>query len=457
MDFKGFKVQVFLRLALLIATLTLFINLFYIDSRGLTRIMVFFILCLETYYIFRYLERSNQALIGFLKTIQREDFTHFFTERKQETGFDDLFHEVNNVIRKFRENRAEEEAQHQYLKTIVQHVGIGIITFDKEGEVQIVNATARRLLGIKEIKNIKQLRAVSEELITSINELKTGGRDLVKITKEGNDIQMAVYAIELSLRGREFKLISIQNIQSELEEKEMEAWQNLIRVLTHEIMNSVTPISSLAATVETELNELLAENGNLNQIDNDQLEDFHMALKTIHNRSDSLIKFVSDFRNMTRVKHPMKSHKTVSELFEHIVALMKNTIEEHNIQLEINITPKNLKIELDREQIEQVLLNLLKNAIEALAENDEEGKAFKKIILKAGIQESNAIICIADNGTGIEEEALKKIFIPFFTTKKHGSGIGLSLSKQIMRQHEGSISATSTINVGTEFTLRFPI
>ena len=160
---------------------------------------------------------------------------------------------------------------------------------------------------------------------------------------------------------------------------------------------------------------------------------------------------------MTRVKHPMKSHKTVSELFEHIVALMKNTIEEHNIQLEINITPKNLKIELDREQIEQVLLNLLKNAIEALAENDEEGKAFKKIILKAGIQESNAIICIADNGTGIEEEALKKIFIPFFTTKKHGSGIGLSLSKQIMRQHEGSISATSTINVGTEFTLRFPI
>lgn len=457
MDFKNFKVQVFLRLALLVATLTLFINLFYTDSLSFTKLLVFFILCLEIYFIFRYIERSNQEVIGFLKTIQYEDFTHSYPERKSGTGFDSLFHEFNNVIRKFREIRAEKEAQYQYLKTIVQHVGIGIITFDKQGEIQIINAAARRLLGINEIKNVNQLKSVSEALIKTISELRTGGRDLVKITKKGDDIQMAVYAIELSLRGKEFKLISIQNIQSELEEKEMEAWQNLIRVLTHEIMNSVTPISSLAATVESELNHFLTEDGDINHIDNDTLEDFHLALKTIHNRSDSLIKFVSDFRNMTRVKHPMKSHNSVSELFDHITALMKNPIEENNINLDINIEPSELEIDLDREQIEQVLLNLLKNAIEALAENDEEGKEFKRIILKAGKQEDNAFISIADNGTGIEEEALKKIFIPFFTTKKNGSGIGLSLSKQIMRHHQGSISASSTMNVGTEFTLRFPI
>lgn len=457
MDFKNFKVQVILRLLLLIVTLSVFINLFYSDSLGLTKFLLFFVLCLEIYYLFRYIERSNREVIGFLKTIQYEDFTHTYPERKSGTGFDSLFHEFNNVIRKFREIRAEKEAQYQYLKTIVQHVGIGIITFDKKGEVQIFNAAARRLLGINEIKNVNQLKAVSENLINTIKDLRTGGRDLVKITKKGDEFQMAVYAIELSLRGKEFKLISLQNIQSELEEKEMEAWQNLIRVLTHEIMNSVTPISSLAATVESELHDFLNKDGDVNQIDNETIEDFHLALKTIHNRSDSLIKFVSDFRNMTRVKHPNKSFNRVSELFEHIIALMRQDLEANDIQLEIKIDPQALEIDLDREQIEQVLLNLVKNAIEALAENDEEGKEYKRLILKAGKKEDNAYICVADNGTGIEEEALKKIFIPFFTTKKHGSGIGLSLSKQIMRHHQGSISVNSTMNVGTEFTLRFPL
>lgn len=456
MDFKNFKVQVFIRLFLLIATLAFFINLFYGDALGFTRFVVFFVLCLEVYYLFRYIERSNREVIGFLKTIQYEDFTHSYPERKSGTGFDSLFHEFNNVIRKFREIRAEKEAQYQYLKTIVQHVGIGIITFDKQGEIQIMNAAARRLLDVREIKNVNQLKSVSEDLIKTISELRTGGRDLVKITKKGEDIQMAVYAIELSLRSKEFKLISLQNIQSELEEKEMEAWQNLIRVLTHEIMNSVTPISSLAATVESELHEFLSEESDVNQIENETIEDFHLALKTIHNRSDSLIKFVSDFRNMTRVKHPMKTYNEAVVLFEHIAALMKHNLEENNISLEVKIDPPELKINLDREQIEQVLLNLVKNAIEALAENDEEGKEFKRLILKAGRQEDNTYICIADNGTGIEEDALKKIFIPFFTTKKHGSGIGLSLSKQIMRHHQGSISVSSTMNVGTEFTLRFP-
>ena len=457
MDFKTFKVQVILRLTLLIVTFALFINLFYTDSLGFSKFIMFFIIVLEIYYLFRYIERSNREVISFLKTIQYEDFTHTYPERRTGTGFDSLFHEFNNVIRKFRDIRAEKEAQYQYLKTIVQHVGIGIITFDMEGEVQIFNAAARRLLGVEEIKNVNQLKNVSEALITAIKELRTGGRDLIKFSKKGDDIQLAVYAIELSLQGKPFKLISIQNIQSELEEKEMEAWQNLIRVLTHEIMNSVTPISSLAATVELELHEFLQQESDVNQIDNDTLEDFHLALKTIHNRSDSLIKFVSDFRNMTRIKHPMLTMASVSDLFEHILSLLKKDIASKGINLDVQIKPEDLQIYLDKEQIEQVLLNLIKNAIEALAENDEEGKDFKRLIVKAWKDKDGAYISVADNGTGIEEEALKKIFIPFFTTKKNGSGIGLSLSKQIMRNHQGAITVNSTMNVGTEFILRFPL
>ncbi|MFT5571010.1 MAG: two-component system nitrogen regulation sensor histidine kinase NtrY, partial [Cyclobacteriaceae bacterium] len=296
-----------------------------------------------------------------------------------------------------------------------------------------------------------------EELITAIKELRTGGRDLIKIKRKGDDVQLAVYAIELSMQGKAFKLISLQNIQSELEEKEMEAWQNLIRVLTHEIMNSVTPISSLAATVETELSELLDQEGEVSQIENETLEDFHLAMKTIHNRSDSLIKFVGDFRNMTRIRHPMLTSSSVTELVDHIAILLKQMIESKGIELDVQIDPKELVIYLDKEQIEQVVLNLVKNAIEALSENDEEGKEDKKLTIKAWRDEEGSYISIADNGTGIEEEALKKIFIPFFTTKKNGSGIGLSLSKQIMRNHKGSIAVDSIMNAGTEFILRFPL
>jgi two-component system nitrogen regulation sensor histidine kinase NtrY len=457
MGFKSFKIQITLRLALLVATLSLFINLFYTDSLGFTRFLIFFVIVLEIYYLYKYVERSNQEVISFLKTIQYEDFTHTYPERKTGSGFDDLFKEFNNVIRKFRDIRMEKEAQYQYLKTIVQHVGIGIITFDNKGEVQIFNGAARRLIGINEIKNVNQLSAISKELITAIKELRTGGRDLIKIKRKGDDVQLAVYAIELSMQGKAFKLISLQNIQSELEEKEMEAWQNLIRVLTHEIMNSVTPISSLAATVETELSELLNQEGEVSQIENETLEDFHLAMKTIHNRSDSLIKFVGDFRNMTRIRHPMLTSSSVTELVDHIAILLKQMIESKGIELDVQIDPKELVIYLDKEQIEQVVLNLVKNAIEALSENDEEGKEDKKLTIKAWRDEEGSYISIADNGTGIEEEALKKIFIPFFTTKKNGSGIGLSLSKQIMRNHKGSIAVDSIMNAGTEFILRFPL
>ena len=455
MDFKNRKFKLLVRLTILLATMFLFVDLFYSGSYTLSKILVFLLITLQVIYLYLSLEKSNHEIVGFLKTIQYEDFTHTYPNPKSGTSLDTLYHEFNEVIRKFREIRADKEAQYQYLKTIVQHVGIGIVTFDKKGEIQIMNASARRLLGVGPLKNINQLQTISEELIRSVNELRTGGRDLIKITRDGEDSQIAIYAIELSLRGKDFKLISLQNIQSELEEKEMEAWQNLIRVLTHEIMNSVTPISSLAATVEGDLDDFLKKEGSIS-FEKETLEEYHLAVKTIHNRSDSLIKFVSDFRNMTRIKHPNLEETPIAELLEHVISLLKNEMDDKQIELKVTIVPADLTVLIDKEQIEQVLINLMKNAIEALAENEEDGKSSKQLNLKAWKSESEgAYVSIADNGTGIDEEALKKIFIPFFTTKKHGSGIGLSLSKQIMRHHRGTISVKSALNAGTEFTLKF--
>ncbi len=456
MVFKNFKVQLVVRVALLIGTIFVFTNLVNADAYTFTQGLFMILIVGQVYYLFQFLNKVNRELVTFLKSIHYDDFSLTYPEHATKSSMDMVYREFNAVIKKFREIRADKEAQYTYLKTIVQHVGIGIITIDKAGEIQIINTAARTLLGIKQIKNITQIRTVSPLLVDAMESMKTGGRDLIKINREGEEVQLAIYVIELSLRGKEFKLISLQNIQSELEEKEMEAWQNLIRVLTHEIMNSVTPISSLAATVEDELSGFLENEGDVNRISNEEVEDFHLALQTIHNRSESLIKFVSDFRNMTRVKLPTIEEYKVCDILKHVISLLKNDMKEQQIQLDYRVEPEDLLFSVDKEQIEQVVINLVKNAIQALAENEEDGKEEKLLKIKANRGEDNAIfINITDNGPGIEEEALKKIFIPFFTTKKNGSGIGLSLSKQIMRNHRGNISAKSVLNVGTEFTLKF--
>lgn len=454
---NNFKVNLIFRVLLILGTCILLVNLFYSDSYTLTKVLVGGLLAYEVYVLIKYLDKTNRELAGFLNSIKYDDFTHTYTTKKTGTSMDGLYQQFNKVIRKFREIRAEKEAQHQYLRTIVQHVGIGIITFDKTGEIQIINSSAKALLGVDLIKNVKQLKSVSKELVNSLMELKTGGRDLMKIEKKGEEVQLAIYAIELMRRDEEFKLISIQNIKSELEEKEMDAWQNLIRVLTHEIMNSVTPISSLAATVESELeSQIRADDFKIENISKDDLEDFHMALHTIHKRSEGLIKFVSDFRNLTRIPIPRLEDMLICDLIKPILNLLRFDIEQNKIKINLSIEPDQLMIRADKEQIEQVLINLIKNAIQALGENEEMGKPNEISICAVVESDERILVRIKDNGTGIDEEALKKVFIPFFTTKKSGSGIGLSLSKQIMRKHNGNISVQSVVNEGTEFVLSFP-
>lgn len=436
----------------MIATAGFLINLFYLDSYFFTKMIIGIVFISQVYYLYHFLEKSNRETIQFLQSIKYDDFTNTYPERKAKTSQNILYHEFNNVLNKFKEIRADKEAQHQYLRTIVQHIGIGIITYDENGEVQIINNAAKKFLDLKLVRNIQQIGRTHPKLISTFQELKTGGRDMVKVSKNEEEIQLAVYAIELSLRGKPFKLISLQNLQSELEEKEMEAWQNLIRVLTHEIMNSVTPISSLASTMEGELSDFVEDGSDINQLQADSIEDFYLSVKTIHRRSESLIKFVSDFRNMTRIKLPTLVETQVEELVEHILILLKQDIEKHTVQVESSIRP-GLTIMVDQEQIEQVVLNIVKNAIEALGTSEKERKILN--ITSTMTERDGRYIAISDNGTGIEEEALKKIFIPFFTTKKNGSGIGLSLSKQIMRNHGGSISAKSVLGEGTEFMLKF--
>jgi len=239
-------------------------------------------------------------------------------------------------------------------------------------------------------------------------------------------------------------------VQEQLEEKEMEAWQNLIRVLTHEIMNSVTPIASLASTV----NDLLTESPNqekpIERIDTEIISDVRGALQTIEKRSHGLLNFVDAYRNLTRIPRPNLQIVSLSEFFSRLKKLMHSQITEGSIDLQVHIEPDNLQLAADPELIEQVLINLLLNAIEAVAKQPNPViKIFAKLDDKGRIT-----IQVIDNGTGISEEIAEKIFIPFFTTKKKGSGIGLSLSRQIMRMHRGSLGVLSKKGE-TVFTLKF--
>ncbi|MGL1887987.1 MAG: ATP-binding protein [Reichenbachiella sp.] len=455
MDFNSnHKLSITVRVIAIIVTGLLLINSFYNDSYLVTKGILITAMVYQVLALVKILDKSNEELISFLDSIKYDDFTHTYNTKKTDSHLDDLYQRFNSVIKKFREIRAEKEAQHQYLRTIVQHVGIGIITFNKSGNIQIMNAAAKSLLGVDKIKNINQLSDVSPELVNSLIDLQTGGRDLMKIDKKGEEVQLAIYAIELIRREEEFKLISIQNIKTELDEKEMDAWQNLIKVLTHEIMNSVTPISSLAATLDSNLSEVIDDDYNVQEMSKEDIEDFQMALQTIHKRSESLIKFVSDFRNLTRSPTPHITTTKIDELVRPIITLLKYDLENHNIAINLD-WPENMTIEVDKNQIEQVLINLIKNAIQAFGENFEDTRP-KEIMISAGEDTFNRkFLSVADNGSGIEEDALKKVFIPFFTTKKSGSGIGLSLSKQIMRKHSGNITATSTMGEGSQFALYF--
>ncbi|MGK7396709.1 MAG: sensor histidine kinase [Candidatus Cyclobacteriaceae bacterium M3_2C_046] len=455
MDFSDFRVNITLRVIIIALTIYLLTHLIYRDAFFITILLVLILVIYQVISLINFLNKTNKEINTFFNSIKNNDFSQTYAVNEDGTYLDILKSEFNMVMRKLTEIRAEKDAQYQYLKNIVQHVGIGILTFKRSGDIQIINTAAKKLFKVEQINNINELRDLSSILVESFIKLRTGGRALVKIDLGDEVIQLSVYAIELSLQSEEFKLISVQNIHSELEENEMEAWQKLVRVLTHEIMNSVTPISSLANTVEQEMLTYIAdcEEGKATcDINLEEMVDMHMAVQTIQKRSDGLIRFVSDFRSLTHIPKPKFKVVSIQELFRQVHILLRHDLDNHKINFIQEITPENLTIEVDPELIQQVLINLIQNAIQAMEEEEEE----KLIEIKAYLDDKGkTIISVRDNGAGIEEEAQTKIFIPFFTTKKSGSGIGLSLSRQIMRQHLGTISVRSKLDEGTEFSLKF--
>ncbi len=451
MDSDTLRFHIIVRISAIALSLFLLSYLWANNAFSITLLLVAILVIVQVVTLIIYLDRINREITNFFEKVSKSDF------RSPLPGTDGgpyeqyLREQFETVIKKLKKSGLTNDAKHQYLTTIVQHVGIGLITFNSRGDIQIMNIAAKRLLKTETIKNIEELDRINEQLVTSFKKLRTGGSELLIVEIGGEERQLSIYAIELSLNGEPFKLISLQNIRTELEEKEMEAWQKLVRVLTHEIMNSVTPISSLATTVEHDLSGYLSDEQGNCTIEKEDLEDIHLAVQTIQRRGEGLIRFVNDFRSLTHTPEPKLQQVQIKDLFEQIYVLLKGELDKNHVRFHAGVEPPDLSIELDPELIQQVLINLIKNAMQALAEQGD-----RRINLTAFRDDKgNNLIVIKDNGPGIDEEAQRKIFIPFFTTKRKGSGIGLSLSKQIMRQHNGSIMVRSKPDEGSEFILRF--
>ncbi|MDX2245990.1 MAG: ATP-binding protein [Bacteroidia bacterium] len=401
--------------------------------------------------LIRYVEKTNRDLQNFLMAIKHKDFTQTFTSEKRGKSFIGLKDAFNQIIKGYQDLRAEKETHYQYLQNVIEHVSVALLCYSKEGEIMLMNRAASELLDRPYMSNIRILSRVNEELMNAVKEIESGEKKLVKVVINEEMKHLAIQATEFKLQDTGYKLVSFQDIRSELDEKEVETWQKLIRVLTHEIMNSVTPIISLAKVVNTLMTDEKGARKPLAEVDEDDADDILNSVQTIESRSKGLLHFVHAYRNLTRIQKPNFKTVVIGDMIRRVESLLRPEFDKRNVGLTITLPEAGISIQGDAELLEQVLINLVKNALEAV-----EGIAAPKVeIALFGISDHKPIIQVKDNGQGIDNEYIDKIFIPFFTTKKKGSGIGLSLSLQIMRMHKGSINFQTTPGEGTSFTLNF--
>jgi nitrogen fixation/metabolism regulation signal transduction histidine kinase len=455
MDFKNFRFGLLTRTILLGAFIFFTIYSSYKNEWYVTMIVsavfsvVFFI------EIIRYAEKYKRSLSEFLVSIKSRDFISSSNLIADKATRDILREAYDSILDEFKNIRIDKEIQYHYLKTMIEHVKIALFSFDESGKIQFINKTASELLNVYSNHNISKIERIDSNLHKLIKDLKSGESELLKLKLNDTILHLSVYATEIKIQnppagraGKSIKLISLQNIKQELEYQELESWQKLIRVLTHEIMNSVTPISSLSNSINETLSETNGKKSELQNISDDDFEDIVSSLKTIEKRSKGLLKFVSSYKQLTRIPRPDLKETNLSELVNHCQTLLKQKLAEHKIKFTFNNQNEQLNCFADYDLIEQVIINLLINAIDAVKnqENPQISVDIKNDMNKFRIS-------IKDNGKGIDPEEIDKIFIPFYTTKKEGSGIGLSLSRQIMRLHKGNIQVNSIIGKGTEFVL----
>ncbi|MCP3927509.1 MAG: HAMP domain-containing histidine kinase [Bacteroidetes bacterium] len=454
---KRFTIQIIIRILILAITSLLFAY-FFIKGYWFTVTGIGILITIQVWTLIEYVNQTNYSLVRFLTALKNQDHSVYFSPSKKGRSFAKVFEDFNKIIQIFKQNKIEKEVQFRYFKQILEQINLGIISLKKEDldndrsseEFLFLNRAASEILDQPRHKYWHRFEKQVPWFATEIRKLSGGGRKLVNVEGGTAEKRLALEVANLRFSGIPYLIITFQDIHSEIEQKEMEAWHNVIRVLAHEMLNSFTPVSSLASTIESMTENEKGTVLTVGEIEDETIEDINLAAETISRRSEGLLDFVNDYRTISKVPVPQLKETNVKAFLAHILRLMQPTLNEKGISMNNCVVPSKAFVLIDPKLIEQVFINIIGNAIYAL-ENTKE----PVISFQCRITDSKTTLSISDNGKGIEEDVLSQIFIPFYTTRKDGSGIGLSLSKSIMKEHGGQLLVNSEVGVFTTFSLVF--
>ena len=443
---KRIEYKILLRITLLFITL-FSVAFLLIFKQWVYAIVLAPLVFYQLYDMYHFHRSAINELNNFLASVKYKDFSRRFDVKHAPAELQILREGFNDINDAFKIITKEKETQYHYLQKILEMVNTGILSYDVAGgEVIWMNESLKQMLQLPYLRTIHSLQKRDLQMYQDIISLRPGEGKITDAHPERGTFKVLISATSFNTEGKEYKLIAFQNINEAVDETEANAWKKLLSVMTHEIMNSVAPISSLAATLTTRLEESRSK-----WTDNAAVSDLYVGIETIKRRSESLLKFAETYRNLNKITKPDLQSILVRDLFENIYNLMEPSLDQKQIEMDIVLKETQLSVEVDVALIEQVLINLVINAIDAVKEKEEP-----QIILSAGENNQHRkFIKVADNGSGMDEDVLEKIFVPFFSTKKTGSGIGLSLCKQIMLVHHGNITVQSVPGQGTVFTLQF--
>ena len=441
MEFRNFRLQILIRVIALVAAVAVLISCllygYYLRSIYAGVAVIFVVL-----ELLWYIDRFNRDVNSFLVSLMQHDFTTHFQSRGRSKSFDELYGTLNRISEVFKTISAEKEAQFRFLEMLVEHLRVGILTIDETGKIILANQALKDLLRKDVLFSLKSLDAVDPSLAQALREIRSNETRLYKLRIQNELLHLSIHASEFRLEDRYHKLISMQNIRNELDAREMEAWQKLIRVLTHEIMNSVSPIISLSET----LHGLVQKTEGTSQ--HDFYKTLDKGLEAIRIRSEGLFNFTQSYRKLTGIPKATLKETTTKEILSRVALLLEVSLKEKGIDL--RLTGEELKVTVDPDLMEHVMINLILNSMDALADT----KHPKIEIGSRRSAKGEVLVYVRDNGEGIDETTADKIFIPFFTTRKKGSGIGLALVKQILQLHHADITFLTEKGNGTEFLIR---
>ncbi len=447
---QSFLVHVLIRI-LLIAGVSFGIGwaLFSMQSIVIS-VGLFVILFIQIINLIHYQNSVNERIRYFFEAVKNEDFSQAFSIQKGDKIIQELNQSLQEINRKIQQIKIENHQQEQYFRALIEHVGTGILTYDDRGFVIHANSTLKKMLGLEQFTHLKQLERIDDSLLHALKQIQQQDRKLITFNGKQGKVNVSIRASSFKNKDQTLTLLSVQDINRELDEKELDSWMRLIRVLTHEIMNSIAPVTSLSESLAS----YFQKDGKAispEEVNEKMIGTTIRGLEVIREQGRGLIKFVESYRKLTRLPKPDKKVIRVNDLLEKMILLNQVQNQDSSIQLEKKLQSADLEIQADEKLISQVLINLIKNSREALAETENA-----RIVLLAGRNKNGQVeICVKDNGPGIPTDMLDEIFVPFFTTRENGSGIGLSLSRQILRLHGGSLNARSVPNKETLFCLLF--